>query len=48
LLLPMEELNQAFETYPKLLKQLRRDQRITIKGSSLTITKPDQLERLTA
>jgi len=28
--------------------QFRRDQWITIKGSSLTITQPDQLERLTA
>ena len=36
------------ETVTRLLNQFRRDQWITIKGSSLTITKPDQLERLTA
>jgi hypothetical protein len=28
--------------------QFRRDEWITIKGTSLTILKPDQLERLTA
>jgi hypothetical protein len=31
-----------------LLNQFRRDEWITIKGSCLTIIKPDQLERLTA
>jgi CRP/FNR family transcriptional regulator len=36
------------ETVTRLLNQFRRDQWITIKGSSLTIIKPDQLERLTA
>jgi CRP/FNR family transcriptional regulator len=36
------------ETVTRLLNQFRRDQWITIKGSSLTITQPDQLERLTA
>jgi CRP/FNR family transcriptional regulator len=36
------------ETVTRLLNQFRRDQWITIKGSSMTITKPDQLERLTA
>ena len=32
----------------RLLNQFRRDQWITIKGTSLTIVKPDQLERLSA
>lgn len=36
------------ETVTRLLNQFRRDQWITIKGASLTITKPDSLERLTA
>jgi CRP/FNR family transcriptional regulator len=36
------------ETVTRLLNQFRRDQWITIKGSSLTITKPEQLEELTA
>ena len=36
------------ETVTRLLNQFRRDQWITIKGASLTIVKPDQLERLTA
>ena len=36
------------ETVTRLLNQFRRDEWITIKGSSLTIVKPDQLERLTA
>jgi CRP/FNR family transcriptional regulator len=36
------------ETVTRLLNQFRRDQWITIKGASLTIIKPDQLERLTA
>lgn len=36
------------ETVTRLLNQFRRDQWITIKGASLTITKPDALERLTA
>jgi CRP/FNR family transcriptional regulator len=36
------------ETVTRLLNQFRRDQWITIKGTSLTIVKPDQLERLTA
>ncbi|MGA2085779.1 MAG: helix-turn-helix domain-containing protein, partial [Terracidiphilus sp.] len=36
------------ETVTRLLNQFRRDQWITIKGSSMTIVKPDQLERLTA
>lgn len=36
------------ETVTRLLNQFRRDQWITIRGTSLTITKPDQLERLTA
>jgi CRP/FNR family cyclic AMP-dependent transcriptional regulator len=36
------------ETVTRLLNQFRRDQWITIKGSSLTITQPDELERLTA
>jgi CRP/FNR family transcriptional regulator len=36
------------ETVTRLLNQFRRDQWITIKGTSLTILKPDQLERLTA
>jgi CRP/FNR family transcriptional regulator len=35
-------------TVTRLLNQFRRDQWITIKGTSLTIVKPDQLERLTA
>lgn len=36
------------ETVTRLLNRFRRDQLITIKGSSLTILKPEQLERLTA
>jgi CRP/FNR family transcriptional regulator, cyclic AMP receptor protein len=36
------------ETVTRLLNQFRRDQWIIIKGTSLTIVKPDQLERLTA
>jgi len=36
------------ETVTRLLNQFRRNQWITIRGSSLTITQPDQLERLTA
>jgi CRP/FNR family transcriptional regulator, cyclic AMP receptor protein len=36
------------ETITRLLNQFQRDQWITIKGTSLTIVKPDQLERLTA
>jgi CRP/FNR family transcriptional regulator, cyclic AMP receptor protein len=36
------------ETVTRLLGQFRRDKWITIKGSSLIITKPDQLEQLTA
>jgi CRP/FNR family transcriptional regulator len=36
------------ETVTRLLNQFRRDQWITIKGTSLTIVKPEQLERLTA
>ena len=36
------------ETVTRLLNQFRRDQWITIKGTSLTIVKPDQLEKLTA
>jgi CRP/FNR family transcriptional regulator len=36
------------ETVTRLLNQFRREQWITIKGSSLTITNPEQLERLTA
>lgn len=36
------------ETVTRLLNQFRRDQWISIKGSSLTIIKPEQLERLTA
>ena len=36
------------ETVTRLLNQFRRDQWIMIKGTSLTIFKPDQLERLTA
>jgi CRP/FNR family transcriptional regulator len=36
------------ETVTRLLSQFRRDQWITIKGSSMTITNPDQLEQLTA
>jgi CRP/FNR family transcriptional regulator len=36
------------ETVTRLLNQFRRDQWITIKGTSLTIVQPDQLERLTA
>jgi CRP/FNR family transcriptional regulator len=34
------------ETVTRLLNQFRRDEWITVKGSSLTIIKPDQLERL--
>ena len=36
------------ETVTRLLSQFRRDQWITIKGSSMTITNPDHLEQLTA
>jgi CRP/FNR family transcriptional regulator len=36
------------ETVTRLLNQFRRDNWITIKGASMTIIKPDQLERLTA
>jgi CRP/FNR family transcriptional regulator len=36
------------ETVTRLLNQFRRDQWIVIKGTSLMIVKPDQLERLTA
>jgi CRP/FNR family cyclic AMP-dependent transcriptional regulator len=36
------------ETMTRLLNRFRRDQWITIKGSSVTILKPEQLERLTA
>jgi CRP/FNR family transcriptional regulator len=36
------------ETVTRLLNQFRRDQWITIQGSSMLISKPDQLERLTA
>jgi CRP/FNR family transcriptional regulator len=36
------------ETVTRLLNQFRRDHWITIKGASLTIVRPDQLERLTA
>lgn len=36
------------ETVTRLLNQFRRDRWITINGSSLTITRPEQLERLTA
>jgi len=35
------------ETVTRLLNQFRRDQWIKIKGSSITIVKPDQLERST-
>jgi len=35
------------ETVTRLLNQFRRDQWLTIKGASITITKPEQLERLT-
>src|SRR5580658_1651529 len=36
------------ETVTRLLNQFRRDGWITIKGASMTIVKPDQLERITA
>jgi CRP/FNR family transcriptional regulator, cyclic AMP receptor protein len=36
------------ETVTRLLNQFRRDEWITIKGASMTIVKPDELERLTA
>jgi CRP/FNR family transcriptional regulator, cyclic AMP receptor protein len=36
------------ETVTRLLNQFRRDKWITIKGTSLTIQEPEQLERLTA
>jgi CRP/FNR family cyclic AMP-dependent transcriptional regulator len=36
------------ETVTRLLNQFRRDQWITIKGASITIDKPEQLERVTA
>ena len=36
------------ETVTRILSQFRRDKWITIKGSSLTITEPEQLDRLTA
>ncbi len=35
------------ETVTRLLNQFRRDQWIAIRGASITITKPEQLERLT-
>jgi CRP/FNR family transcriptional regulator len=35
------------ETMTRLLNRFRRDQWITIKGSSMTILKPEQLEQLT-
>lgn len=35
------------ETVTRLLNQFRRDQWIVIRGASITITKPEQLERLT-
>ena len=34
------------ETMTRLLSRFRRDEWITIKGSSVTILKPEQLERL--
>jgi CRP/FNR family transcriptional regulator, cyclic AMP receptor protein len=36
------------ETVTRLLNQFRRDQWIAIKGSSMTIVKPEELEHLTA
>jgi CRP/FNR family transcriptional regulator, cyclic AMP receptor protein len=36
------------ETVTRLLNQFRRDQWIQVRGASVTIVKPDQLERLTA
>jgi CRP/FNR family transcriptional regulator, cyclic AMP receptor protein len=36
------------ETVTRLLNQFRRDQWIQVRGAGVTITKPDQLERLTA
>jgi CRP/FNR family transcriptional regulator len=36
------------ETVTRLLNQFRRDQLINIKGTSLTILKPEDLERMTA
>ncbi len=36
------------ETVTRLLNQFRRDEWITIKGASMTIIKPEQLEHLTA
>ncbi|HKF48371.1 MAG TPA: Crp/Fnr family transcriptional regulator [Terracidiphilus sp.] len=36
------------ETVTRLLNQFRRDEWIQIRGASLTITRPEQLERLTA
>ncbi len=36
------------ETVTRLLNQFRRDEWITIKGASMTIVKPEQLERITA
>jgi CRP/FNR family cyclic AMP-dependent transcriptional regulator len=36
------------ETVTRLLNQFRRDEWITINGTSLTIVRPEQLERLTA
>jgi CRP/FNR family cyclic AMP-dependent transcriptional regulator len=36
------------ETVTRLLNQFKKDQWISIKGATLTIIKPDQLERLTA
>ena len=36
------------ETVTRLLSQFRRDEWITIKGSSMTIINPDRLEQLTA
>ncbi len=35
------------ETVTRLLSQFRRDQWLVVKGSSMTILQPDQLERLT-
>ena len=36
------------ETVTRLLNQFRRDQWIAIKGASMTIVQPEELERLTA
>ena len=52
LTLTHEEIAQMIgssrETVTRLLNQFRRDQWIQIRGASLTITKPEQLEKLTA